>query len=88
MNRELEEALERRVDLVEYETLKPRIRDRVLAQEVRILRTVIPFGTSTTFLTPLMPSEGPRRTLKSVPKTYQWVMALSNNSQRRGCSAW
>ena len=37
MNRELGEALGRRVDLVEYEALKPRIRDRVLAQEVRIL---------------------------------------------------
>lgn len=37
MNRELEEALGRRVDLVEYEALKPRIRDRVLAEEIRIL---------------------------------------------------
>ncbi len=37
INRELEEAVGRRVDLVEYEAIKPRIKDQVLAEEVRIL---------------------------------------------------
>ncbi len=37
INRELEEALGRKVDLVEYETIKPRIKERILAEEVRIL---------------------------------------------------
>lgn len=37
INRELEQALGRKVDLVEYETIKPRIRERILADEVRIL---------------------------------------------------
>ena len=37
INRELEEALGRKVDLVEYQTIKTRIRDRILAEEVRIL---------------------------------------------------
>ncbi|MBI2906500.1 MAG: nucleotidyltransferase family protein [Chloroflexi bacterium] len=37
INRELEEALGRKVDLVEYETIKPRIRDQILAEEIRIL---------------------------------------------------
>jgi predicted nucleotidyltransferase len=34
---ELEEALGRRVDLVEYDAIKPAIRERVLADEVPIL---------------------------------------------------
>src|SRR3990172_3848239 len=34
---ELEEALGRRVDLVEYSALKPLLRDRILAEEVPIL---------------------------------------------------
>ncbi|MBI2939591.1 MAG: nucleotidyltransferase family protein [Chloroflexi bacterium] len=34
---ELEEALGRRVDLVEYDAIKPAIRERVLANEVPIL---------------------------------------------------
>lgn len=37
INRELEEALGRKVDLVEYDTIKPRIRERILAEEVPIL---------------------------------------------------
>ncbi|MCL5961758.1 MAG: nucleotidyltransferase family protein [Chloroflexi bacterium] len=37
INRELEEALGSKVDLVEYETIKPVIRERILAEEVRIL---------------------------------------------------
>lgn len=37
INRELEEALGRKVDLVEYEVIKPRIREQILAEEVRIL---------------------------------------------------
>jgi predicted nucleotidyltransferase len=37
INRELEEALGRKVDLVEYETIKPIIRERILSEEVRIL---------------------------------------------------
>lgn len=37
ISRELEEALGRKVDLVEYETIKPRIKQRILAEEVRIL---------------------------------------------------
>ena len=37
INRELEQALGRKVDLVEYETIKPRIKERILADEVRIL---------------------------------------------------
>ena len=36
INRELEEALGRKVDLVEYEAIKPRIRERILAEEVPI----------------------------------------------------
>ena len=35
--RELEEALVRGVDLVEYDTVKPRLRERIPADEVRIL---------------------------------------------------
>ena len=34
---ELEEALDRRVDLVEYCTIKPLIRERILREEVPIL---------------------------------------------------
>ena len=34
---ELEEALERKVDLVEYSTIKPLIRERILNEEVSIL---------------------------------------------------
>ncbi len=37
INRELEQVLGRKVDLVEYETIKPLIKERILAQEVRIL---------------------------------------------------
>lgn len=37
IQQELEDALGRRVDLVEYGSIKARIRDRVLAEEVRIL---------------------------------------------------
>jgi len=34
---ELEEALNRKVDLVEYSTIKPLIRERILSEEVPIL---------------------------------------------------
>ena len=34
---ELEEALKRRVDLVEYDTIKPLIRKRILSEEIKIL---------------------------------------------------
>jgi len=34
---ELEKALARKVDLVEYEAIKPRLRDRILADQVQIL---------------------------------------------------
>lgn len=34
---ELEDVLEKKVDLGEYETIKPAVRDRILAEEVRIL---------------------------------------------------
>ncbi len=34
---ELEDALGRKVDLVEYETIKPLLRERILAEEVPIL---------------------------------------------------
>jgi uncharacterized protein len=34
---ELEDVLEKKVDLGEYETIKPALRDRILAEEVRIL---------------------------------------------------
>lgn len=37
INRELAEALGRKVDLVEYETIKPLIRGRILREEVPIL---------------------------------------------------
>ncbi len=33
----LEDALNKSVDLVEYESIKPRIKERVLAEQVRIL---------------------------------------------------
>ena len=33
----LEEALKRKVDLVEYSAIKPRIRDRILNEEIRII---------------------------------------------------
>ena len=33
----LEETLSRKVDLVEYTTIKPRIKDRILAEQVPIL---------------------------------------------------
>ena len=36
INRELEEALGRKVDLVEYDAIKPVIRQRILAEEVAI----------------------------------------------------
>ena len=34
---ELEEVLGRRVDLVEYDTIKPRLRDRILKERVVVL---------------------------------------------------
>ena len=34
---ELEEALKRKVDLVEYDTIKPLIREKILKEQVRIL---------------------------------------------------
>ena len=37
VNREMEEVLGRKVDLVEYDAIKPRIRERILAEEIRIL---------------------------------------------------
>jgi predicted nucleotidyltransferase len=37
LNREIEEALGLSVDLVEYDSLKPRIKDKILAEEIRIL---------------------------------------------------
>jgi predicted nucleotidyltransferase len=37
MEQDLEDALERRVDLVEYGAIKPLLRERILSQEVRIL---------------------------------------------------
>ena len=33
----LEDALKRKVDLVEYKTIKPRIKERVLSEEIRII---------------------------------------------------
>jgi hypothetical protein len=33
---ELEEVLENKVDLVEYEAIKPRLRQRILLEEIRI----------------------------------------------------
>src|ERR1700732_4132394 len=37
IERELEEASGRRIDLVEYRTIKPRIKHKILEDEVRIL---------------------------------------------------
>jgi len=37
IEQELEETLGRKVDLVEYEALKPVLRERILADELRIL---------------------------------------------------
>lgn len=37
LKQELEAKLGRKVDLVEYQTIKPRIKERILAEEVRIL---------------------------------------------------
>ena len=37
IEQDLEDALGRRVDLVEYAAIKPLLRERILAQEVRIL---------------------------------------------------
>ena len=37
IEQELEDALNRSVDLVEYAAIKPRIREAILAEEVRIL---------------------------------------------------
>lgn len=34
---EIEETLGRRIDLVEYYTIKPRLKDRILKEEVAIL---------------------------------------------------
>lgn len=36
INRELEEALGRKVDLVEYEAIKPLIKKRILSEELQI----------------------------------------------------
>lgn len=37
IEQELEDALGRKVDLVEYDAIKPLIKDQILAEEVRIL---------------------------------------------------
>ena len=37
LNQLLEETLNKKVDLVEYHVIKPRIRDRILKEEVRII---------------------------------------------------
>jgi len=37
LQQELAKALGRKVDVVEYETIKPRIKERVLAEEIAIL---------------------------------------------------
>lgn len=37
LQQELEEVLGKKVDLGEYNTLKPRIKDKVLSQQVRII---------------------------------------------------
>jgi predicted nucleotidyltransferase len=37
IQQELEDALGRKVDLVEYAAIKPLLKERILAQEVRIL---------------------------------------------------
>jgi predicted nucleotidyltransferase len=37
MKLELEEAINRKVDLVEYETIKPLIREKILSEQVAIL---------------------------------------------------
>jgi len=37
LNRLLEEALKRKVDLVEYSAIKPRLKDRILKEEIRII---------------------------------------------------
>ena len=37
LQQQLEDVLGRKVDLVEYEAIKPRIRERILAEEVPIL---------------------------------------------------
>jgi uncharacterized protein len=37
LRREIEERIERRVDLVEYDAIKPALRDRVIAEQVPIL---------------------------------------------------
>jgi len=34
---ELEEALEKKVDLVEYNTIKPLLKERILNEQVRII---------------------------------------------------
>lgn len=33
---DLEDTLNKKVDLVEYQAIKPRLRDRILAQEIRL----------------------------------------------------
>jgi uncharacterized protein len=37
IKQELEEALRRKVDLVEYQTIKPRLRAQILSQQISIL---------------------------------------------------
>jgi predicted nucleotidyltransferase len=37
MKLKLEEAINRKVDLVEYETIKPLIREKILSEQVAIL---------------------------------------------------
>jgi len=37
LKNELEDALEKKVDLVEYETIKPRLRDIILREQLAIL---------------------------------------------------
>jgi len=37
LNQELEKALKRKVDLVEYNAIKPRIKERILKEEIKII---------------------------------------------------
>lgn len=37
LKQDLEETLQKKVDLVEYETIKPRLREKILHDEIRIL---------------------------------------------------
>jgi predicted nucleotidyltransferase len=37
LKHKIEDILGRKIDLVEYESIKPRIKDRILAEEIRII---------------------------------------------------